>query len=439
MGQRVLWGAAAVLALGGVLTQAGVFLGLWTSIMYAEMSPEKAQALASATPFIARGFFVAALLSAALSGVLFAGRGRYLKPSGVTALLVVLVALDGGRVSDRFLSVKDFDEFAVRGPVVDFLVEREATEEPFRVLDLGGPQAFGGDVRMGMWGLDLAGGHHPNDLRRYRELVGMRGGGRPENIFNSPAVNRLLNVRYIVWPAAQVGGGLEQVDLPGLRPIEAVTGSRLQDGRTFEVVYAYPGLDRARLVERFDWVDEDEAVARILAPGFDPAGTVLITRTPEAEAAAAALGLVAGQGAAPAQPAVVPDGPEAAPDTAAAADAASAAADAPQAGGAVEWLDEGTDRIRLRVDAPAPTWLVVSENHYPTWAATVGGEDAPVLRAYHTLQAVPIPAGEHEVVLEVRAAGPVRTGLMLSAGSWLLLAGLAGASRLRRRQRVDDS
>ncbi|NNK62697.1 MAG: hypothetical protein HKO98_05740, partial [Gemmatimonadetes bacterium] len=424
IGQRVLWGAAGVLLLGGVLTQAGVLLDLWTGVMYGDMRPEKAQALATATPHIARGFFVAGLLSGALGALLFAGRGRWLKPSGVTGLLVVLIAIDGGRVSDRFLSVKDFDEFAVRDPVVDFLVEREAEEEPFRVLDLGGPQAFGGEVRMGMWGLDLAGGHHPNDLRRYRELTGMQGGGTPENLFNNPAVNRLLNVRYIVWPAAQVGGGLDEVDLPGLRPIEAVTGTRLQDGRTYEVVYAYPGLDRARLVRQFDWVDENEALARILAPGFDPANTLLLTRSPEAEAAAATIGMTA-------------SAPSAAPETDSPPAADSVQAPAPL--GTVDWLEEGTDRTRLRVVAPEPSWLVVAENYYPTWSATVSGDAAPIVRAYHTLQAVPIPAGEHEVVLEVRVDGPVRTGFLLSAGSWVLLAGLAGASSLRRRRRDDDA
>ena len=438
-GQRVLWSAAALLAVGGLLAQSGVLLDLWTSILYADLPDNKAGALVVATPFIARGFFFAAVVAAAVAGIAYAGRGGWLKASGVTGLLVALVAFDGGRVSDRFLSVKDYDDFASRDPVVDFLVEREAEETPFRVLDLGG-SGFGGDVRMGMWGLDLAGGHHPNDLRRYRELTGMEGGGSPQNLFANANINRLLNVRYIVWPAAQIGGGLEQIDpaeLPGLQPFEAVTGTRLQDGRAFEVVYAFPGLDRAPLLERAEWVDEGAAVARMLGPDFDPEETVLLTRSPEAEAAAAALGA----GASAATEAAAPSGPDAeGGDAGPEGEAApQAETDAPTSLGSVEWLEEGTDRIRMRVSTPAPAWLVVAENYYPSWTATVSGEPATIVPAYHTLQAVPVPAGDHEVVLEVKIDGPVRSGLYLSAVSWLLLGALAGSSTLRRRRREDDA
>jgi hypothetical protein len=134
-------------------------------------------------------------------------------------------------------------------------------------------------------------------------------------------------------------------------------------------------------------------VARIVDPSFDPATTVVLA--PSAEALDVELG-----------------------------------GESPQ--GSVEWLEEGTDRIRLRVTSDLAALLAVAENYYPTWHATVDGADVPVLRAYHTLQAVPVPAGTHEVVLEVRTDGPVKTGMMLSAVSWLLLAGLAGASRVRR-------
>ena len=146
---------------------------------------------------------------------------------------------------------------------------------------------------------------------------------------------------------------------------------------------------------------DDASVARLLDPGFDPAETAFLVPSEEATTVVASLG----------------GGP---------------------VEGEVEWIEESNDRSRLRVTAASPALLVVAENHYPTWHATVDGADAPVLRAYHTLQAVPVPAGTHEVVLEVRTAGPVRTGLILSILSWLILGGLAGASRLRPGRRVDQ-
>lgn len=388
---RVLLGTTALLGVGMLAAQSGILLDLWTGMLYGDMEPAKLEALQTATPFIARGFLFATVLAAAVGGVVHAGAKGWLKPSGVVVLLAALVALDGGRVSDRFLVTKDFDDFAVRGPVEDFLIERQAVEAPFRVLDLGGGQ-LGGDVRMGMWGLDLAGGHHPNDLRRYRELTGMVGGGTPDNLFASANVNQILNVRYAVWFTARFGP-MEELGLTGLAAGEAVTGSRLQDGRAYEVVYELPTLDRARLVGAAEILRDDQSVERITDPTFDPATTAILAPEEQTESVVAGLG-----GGIPA--------------------------------GSVEWLEEGTDRIRLRVQTDRAALLTVSENWYPTWHASVDGTDVPVLRAYHTLQAVPVPAGEHDVVLEVRIAGPLRTGLMLSAGCWILLAALAGAGRV---------
>lgn len=399
-GQQVLWGAVGLLIVGLLLAQSGALLDLWTSVLYGDMAPNKAQALQNAAPFIGRGFLVAAVVAAAVAGVVWAGRKSWLKPSGVVLLLAAVVALDGGRVSDRFLVTKPFDEFATRGPVEDFLVERQAADAPFRVLDLGGAQSGGGDVRMGMWGLDLAGGHHPNDLRRYRELVGMVGGGQPQNLFVSPNVNRILNVRFVVWFAAQFGP-LEEVGIPGFGLGEAVTGTRMQNGQAYEVVYELPTLERARLVGAAELLDDDRSVSRILDPAFDPGTTAVVAPSEAALEAVDGLG-----GGIPA--------------------------------GGVEWLEEGTDRVRLRVTSDRAALLVVSENWYPTWHATVDGADAPVLRAYHTLQAVPVPAGTHEVVLEVRLDGPLRTGLFLTAGCGLLLLGLAGASWRRARGREQN-
>ncbi len=397
-GQKMLWGAAIALAVGMLMAQSGILIDLWQSVLYSDMDPRSAQGLQNATPFIGRGFFLATALAAAIGGIVWAGRGSWLKPSGVMGLLAVLILLDGGRISDRFLSTKDFEAFAMRGPNEDFLIERDLLDDPFRVLDMGG-QAGSQDVRMGMWGLDLAGGHHPNDLRRYRELTGMVGGGAPENLLFGPNVGAILGVRFVVWPLARFGP-IDSAGFAGFPQLTAVTGTQLQDGRLFEVVYEAPTLDRARLVGRAEIVDDDASVDRLLDPAFDPAETALLAPSDEATRAIAALG----------------GGP---------------------VDGEVEWLDDSNDRSRLRVTSAGPALLVVAENHYPTWHATIDGADAPVLRAYHTLQAVPVPAGSHEVVLEVRAAGPVRTGLMLSIFCWLLLGSLAGASRLRPAPRVE--
>jgi uncharacterized membrane protein YfhO len=74
----------------------------------------------------------------------------------------------------------------------------------------------------------------------------------------------------------------------------------------------------------------------------------------------------------------------------------------------------------LRVEASGPMLLVVSDNYYPAWTATIDGERSPVLRADLTLRAVRVPTGNHEVRFEYRSP-------MLRAAAWTTIVSLLGA------------
>ena len=81
---------------------------------------------------------------------------------------------------------------------------------------------------------------------------------------------------------------------------------------------------------------------------------------------------------------------------------------------------------------PGPALLVVSENWLPGWRATVDGETRPVLRANHTLQAVPLEGGSSRVVLEYRPALVFRSaGISLGSLGLALLLLLVGWFRRR--------
>ena len=125
-------------------------------------------------------------------------------------------------------------------------MDRTVGEEPFRVLSLA---RAGQDVAPAMHGLELAGGHHPNDLARYRELIGMAGSGLPEYLAPPFHANvmRLLNIRYILWPDADYGP-LDRFVSPGL--VTPVSQLQYSDGSLYSSVYAYPGLPRARVGRR---------------------------------------------------------------------------------------------------------------------------------------------------------------------------------------------
>jgi uncharacterized membrane protein YfhO len=99
--------------------------------------------------------------------------------------------------------------------------------------------------------------------------------------------------------------------------------------------------------------------------------------------------------------------------------------------GDVVWEERGIDHQRLRVTSDRNALLVVSDNWFPAWRATVDGEEAPVLRAYHTLRAIPVGPGEHSVELDY--VSPVLKGsLALSLVTVLALLGVGLASTFRQ-------
>ena len=61
--------------------------------------------------------------------------------------------------------------------------------------------------------------------------------------------------------------------------------------------------------------------------------------------------------------------------------------------------DPGHITVELSAPAPTGSTLVVSENEYLGWTATVDGKPAAVARADYTLIGVPLTAGGHTIDL----------------------------------------
>jgi len=55
------------------------------------------------------------------------------------------------------------------------------------------------------------------------------------------------------------------------------------------------------------------------------------------------------------------------------------------------------EKLVMDMNAPADGLLVVSENFYPGWRATVDANPVDILRADVTLRAIPVRAGQHHV------------------------------------------
>jgi hypothetical protein len=362
-------------------------------VVYPGIDAGKVAALARDEPFIARGFLLSTFFGAALLALSWGALRRKIPPMVWILAVGCLLFADLARVDDPFVQTMDeamgisFQQWASPDPNVQYLLERQAEEEPFRILAMGGTSGFGQDVKPGMFGLELANGHHPNDLARYRELIGMVGSGAPENLLdvdtklNLPLLS-ILNVRYVIWPVQRLG------TLPVGEPVMASS----MDGRTpYEATYEIPTLPRARLVGEAVVLPEQETVAYLLSSLFRPDREVVLN---EEAPIALSGGTVEGQ---------------------------------------IQWLERGLNRMRLSVQADRDALLVLSDNWFPAWKARVNGEGAPVLRANHTLRAVPVPAGASEVEVYFDV-GTLRGAFLVSLASLVALGLLGGGSYWRRRR-----
>lgn len=370
---RVVLGFAGLLLAGTLLQASGALTDLWTTILHADAGQRQLAALATATPFITRGFAVAFLIAGlAVAGIWAVQQGR-IPLTGALAGLAALVAVDLGRIDRAFIRTWDFHAWAAPDANIRFLQARRDEGPPFRVADVRGSEQ---SVDLAMHGVDILVGHHPNDLARYRTLLGLQASVRQGDNSRHANVLRMMNVKYLAWPLQAVGG-------PPYAGAEQLSTARTPRG--VEAVYAYPGLDKAWLVGTATVMDDEEALARILSAAFDPSREAVL-----------------------AEPATL------APD--------------PSVTGSVTWELNDPDHRRLRATTTGPALLVVSENWFPGWVAEVDGKPAEVRRANLTLQVVEIPAaGEHTVTLRYTAP-TVRSALRLTivaAGLTVLLFALS--------------
>jgi hypothetical protein len=359
-------GGLALLGAAGVLQAVATVLA----------SPEQAARVAANASALQLGSLRLLLVVAIGGGALWMVWRGWLAGAGAAAALAVVVVGDLWSVDRLF--------FEFRGPAAEIYRDDAVTSrlraapKPFRVLDVGvyqGSYLMAHDIQAML-------GYHGNEERFYDELLGGKGQWR---YAGSPTLLDLLGVRFLLLPEAQAVPGFHQV----IGPVETTPGSpAVLLERDTVPAYARVMASAAKLAE-------DQIVPTVIDQRFPYGRIALFSDT----ASVSPEKIRPGQS------------PEPAPVTATVAD----------------WAP-GQMRVTLAGSAATPTYLVVGENWYPDWHATVDGKPAAVHRADYALLSVVLPPGAREVRLWFASTayprGKLVTGVALLATLGLLAAPL---------------
>jgi hypothetical protein len=248
---------------------------------------------------------------------------------------------------------------------------------------------YGGDGLM-VHDIRLTMGYHGNEIGRYRRLASGDTPGDYRNAMN-PNFWRLANTRYLYTNAA--------VNQPGISPI---LGPVKNSAGSTVYLYRLPGDNPpAWVVPAMVKAGDDATAGTILDPRFDPLRVAVIDSASAVQAQSLS--------ALPQPLAITPT---------------------------ITRYDAGHISMDLSAPAPAGSALVLSENYFPGWRATVNGQPAPVVRTDYTLIGVPLTAGATHVSLDF-ADTAYRTGQMVTAIALLVALALMGVGVVMERRRRD--
>ncbi len=342
----------------------------------------------------------AVLMGGALSGaallaagaIAYAFLGRRIPAAVFGPMLALVIGADLWRNALGFWNPVDVRALYAGDQVTEYL---EGVPKPYRVYDIGtayNAPVYPGSVLMA-YGIPQLLGHHGNELRHFDELLG--GKNIWTNLKRSPfQVLELYSVNYVITPV--LPGGIDS--LPGFRRVlSEVTNSAGASVHMFEREQLEPF---ARVVPAAVKADDDQVVATVADRRFSPTRVVMLAQDAEHT------------------PLEVGELPEPIETTA-------------------TFTDWRPGRMTLTLAPPPPQdgYVVVGENYYPDWRATVAGDEAPVLRGNGSLITVPVRAGADRVELYFSSADYRRgRGIsFVSLAATILLLLVPGVAMVTRR------
>lgn len=386
LGIRFVIGAGVAGVLTAVLASVGFFTQLAEAVAWNVGVVPRIDANA---PAVVAGGWRVAIIALAVAALAFFSSTRKLPARAVGFALVAVVALDLFSVGKNYWLFGDrADVIYASDAAIDYM---NAQPEPGRVLALsfdgGDPPArrdpfLGGSALMAHHIRDVL-GYHGNELGRYRKLIETAG----EGIVGNPNFWALANVQYLYT-------NLPELPLEGTNKVAGPTKNAA--GSTVHL-YRLPGENPyAWVVPLRVKADDESTLATVLDPRFDLKRAVLFATD--------------------------------APVDAKPADEVSALPEPIQVAATVTRYEPGSVDIALEGAVPEGATLVVSENYYPGWTATVDGAVAPIGRADYVITGVALPAGAKSIALRFdnpnNDTGRMITLLALALATALLVGGV---------------
>lgn len=328
----------------------------------------------------AAGYTRFVVFAAAVVVSLWLWTRRILPPTGVAIILALVTVADLWSVGKKyFYTVPGPDVVYAADDVTSFLQSRPG---PYRVWPVPGQSAWPRAIDLPMlFGIEQVGGEHGNQIQRYNEFLGAgEQASQPTfaNVGNgSDARFRDAgDVRYLVLSA--------QMQDPSFR--EVYRGQQA-------IVYENVGnLGRAWLVGQAIRANADATLQTMQSPQWDPRVNAVVESPRDLALAGAGLR------------------------------------------GTTRITRHEADHVEVATEANGAALLVLADNYYPDWKATVDGRPAEIYRTNHTFRGVVVPTGSHRVAFDFEPHGLytgfylylATLGALVLYAAWLIVAAWRG-------------
>ncbi len=376
-------GAAVLALLGAFGALAG---GLATGVQERLQIPAVQQA-AAATDSIRWGAFVSALGLGGVAAVTWTFWARKITGTVAAMVLIGIVGTDLWWNARVFWNYSDAPDVLFAGD--EITRELQNTAPPYRVWQ---KHVYGGAVLMA-YGVPELIGHHGNELHAFDNLLGRQGQsliyrneGHP-NIWDLYGVNRFI-FRQSLSPDSIAGFTRTRQNVPTAAGVPASIFERNES------------VPYARIVTAALKLPPEQLLSTVLDPRFPFDRVVTVDTTAHFD------------------PPVLRGIPDSTPASVTVTD----------------WAP-GNMRLEISPAAPQDAFVVVSENWYFEWQATVDGRPVTPIRGNGALLTVPVTAGAREIELTYESAA-YRTGKGITLASLLLVAiGFVAPAAMRRKRR----